>query len=99
MNKDSKLTKMLELAGKGFKASILTVQKHIKKNMLMRSEQIRTLSTETETIKKELNRNSRAENTTSELKNSLEEFNIRCTQVEERMSEHKDKSRVIQSEE
>ena len=40
-----------------------------------------------QTIKKEPNRNSEDENTVTELKTSLEQFNSRYSQVQERISE------------
>lgn len=57
---------MLELAGKDFKASTLTMQKDIK-NMFSRSTQIRIFSRETETSK-------RKETEMTELKNIILEI-------------------------
>lgn len=77
---------MLELAGKDFKASTLTMQKDIK-NMFSRSAQIRIFSRETETTKRKETEMTELKNIILEIRNSLHGLNNRMEMIQERISE------------
>lgn len=83
---------MLEVSNTGFKTTVVTVPKDIKKNMLTTYEKIRNLSREFETIK---NKNSRTEKHNIYLKISTEWDQHRMNMIDERINELKDKPAEI----
>ena len=83
METDSKMTCMLVLADKNFKAAIVIMLKDIRKNMIIINEHVWNLSSKKETLKK--NQILGLENTVSEIfKKSFDGSNSRLEMMKKR---------------